>query len=358
MITALEVSRYRGFVDYSVDQICPVNLFVGKNNVGKSSLLEAAQLSASSDPFSALVWNTLRRRESSQRWYDASTNPPRWMQLTDLNHVFHGHSIRTGTVTLTAAGAGVTQFSISALSNEQPPLPIASVKVARPESLVFTVSRDRSLLGHYEVTADGYFVDEPRRRNLVHGNDNTLFVTPDSFTYETLYALWGAVIQNAGEESLIRSLRILEPGVNGVFFLPATLGESAPGGILIGRNGTERNPIGTYGDGMRRLLTLAMAFANVSEGMLLVDEVDTGLHYSVMTDLWRLIMESSRSLGTQVFATTHSLDCVRGLHQALIQEPELCSRVAIHKIDSRLDCAVTFTGQKLIEALDADLELR
>ncbi len=61
---------------------------------------------------------------------------------------------------------------------------------------------------------------------------------------------------------------------------------------------------------------------NAKDGMLLIDEVDSGLHYSVQANVWRLIFEVARRLNVQVFATTHSWDCVKGFQQATQENKE------------------------------------
>ena len=88
----------------------------------------------------------------------------------------------------------------------------------------------------------------------------------------------------------------------------------ARGGIVVGVKGQEgRLPIGSMGDGMRRLMALATSLAFTKDGCLFVDEIDTGLHYSIMADMWQLVVEKSVASNTQVFATTHSWDCIEGL---------------------------------------------
>lgn len=49
---------------------------------------------------------------------------------------------------------------------------------------------------------------------------------------------------------------------------------------------------------------------NCENGYLLIDEFENGLHYSVQEKLWEVIFYLAERLNIQVFATTHSLDCV------------------------------------------------
>ncbi|OQX24368.1 MAG: hypothetical protein BWK80_21225 [Desulfobacteraceae bacterium IS3] len=70
------------------------------------------------------------------------------------------------------------------------------------------------------------------------------------------------------------------------------------------------------GEGMNRLLGIALALVNSKDGFLLVDEIDNGIHYSAQSDLWRLIFEGAKRMNVQVFATTHSWDCIEAFQQA------------------------------------------
>ena len=67
---------------------------------------------------------------------------------------------------------------------------------------------------------------------------------------------------------------------------------------------------------MNRLLGLSMALASAQNGLLLVDEVETGLHYSILPKVWQLIFQTAARLNIQVFATTHSWDCIEAFQRA------------------------------------------
>src|SRR6202034_3737992 len=75
----------------------------------------------------------------------------------------------------------------------------------------------------------------------------------------------------------------------------------------------ERIPIGSMGDGIWCLLGIALHLVATRNGVLLIDEIDTGLHYSVMETMWKLVLKTAERLDIQVFATTHSRDCYEAL---------------------------------------------
>ncbi|HQU47034.1 MAG TPA: AAA family ATPase, partial [Pirellulales bacterium] len=133
----------------------------------------------------------------------------------------------------------------------------------------------------------------------------------------------------------------------------------ARGGIVVGIKGQDsRLPLGSLGDGMRRLMAIATSLAFTKNGCLFVDEIDTGLHYSVMPDMWKLVIAKAGAANVQVFATTHSWDCIEGLSLLCQREPNWLSEVAIHKIDRALPSSVAFSRQSLVRMLKHDIDPR
>jgi predicted ATPase len=117
------------------------------------------------------------------------------------------------------------------------------------------------------------------------------------------------VVLTPNEEIIIEALGSIEPRTQRI----ASLGfdshknSRSRGGIVVRLAGSnQRIPIGSTGDGMWRILGLALAIVNAKDGVLLVDEIDTGLHFSAMADMWKLIWETAQELDVQVFATTHN----------------------------------------------------
>ena len=109
---------------------------------------------------------------------------------------------------------------------------------------------------------------------------------------------------------------------------------------------------------MRRLLALSLSLIRAEHGVLLIDEIDTGLHYSVMGQMWHLVTEAARRANVQVFATTHSQDCVRGLAWLCESFPGLRNEVSLQKIHSDLEEAVALDGEHVVLAVDQGMEVR
>ena len=75
-------------------------------------------------------------------------------------------------------------------------------------------------------------------------------------------------------------------------------------------------PLKSLGDGAMRIFGVALALANSQDGFLVIDEAENGIHHSVQRDFWTMVLKTAHENNVQVFATTHSADCVAGFAQA------------------------------------------
>jgi len=102
-----------------------------------------------------------------------------------------------------------------------------------------------------------------------------------------------------------------------------------------------------------------MAAVTVEKGFLLVDEIETGLHYEAQTDMWRLILEVAQQLNIQVFATTHSWDCISAFEEALdqLEDRSVGKLFRLSKRDETIR-PVAYTADELAIAVPHSIEVR
>ena len=127
---------------------------------------------------------------------------------------------------------------------------------------------------------------------------------------------------------------------------------------ILMRLGHREIPLSTLGEGVYRIFCVAASLAAAKGLHLLVDEIDTGLHYSRLADMWRMVIKSAIDLDVQVFATTHSLDCIRALDEACAHADEYAAEVALFSIDRRMDEAVRYDGKELDVVVRHEIEVR
>jgi hypothetical protein len=170
----------------------------------------------------------------------------------------------------------------------------------------------------------------------------SLFMGIDSLEMDFLRESWDLVSIAARESEIIEVMKIINP--NFLEIVPLII---QPGFLVASTEFKQRVPLGSLGEGMCRIFALALALFRSTDGILLIDEIDTGLHYSVMGDMWRVVVETAIQNNIQVFATTHSQDCVNGLRGLCDNYPELRKEVYLHKIDGRLEKAITMDGSEI-----------
>ena len=366
MLGKLKLDGYRGFDAYELTDLTRVNLLVGKNNCGKTSVLEAVHfLVSKGDPF-VLTRSANRRGELN----DAGNVRGRGMR-SDVSHFFFGHRFKPGVGFRLFADGGQGEVSVtvrpadpddgpSLFENETDDFHVLVLQIEG------TLIKRRVVL---PVAENGVLFDSRLLRFRTPWSDTvgTLppppvqFVTPDSLNLDPMRDMWDQVLIEGRESDVINAMKLLEPDLDSIHFLTNSDSRirSGRGGVLLGFRGAGRRaPLGSYGDGMRRLLALSLSLIRTAEGFLLIDEIDTGLHWTVMEEMWRLVVETARRSSIQVFATTHSYDCLRGLASLVESQPDLAGDISVQKIERSLDKAVSFDATDARAAVEQNIEVR
>ena len=288
MIRTLRLRSYRGFKAYELRDLASVNLLVGRNNCGKTSILEAVELLASRGDPGVLVESMRRRGESH----------------------------------------------VPSPDRENP------VRIDADGSLAWNPSAPR------------------RSSRPGHAPPPIQFVAADSARSRQLAGLWDQVVGEGRDSEAVSALRIIQPDLKSIHFLSGDLA-ARTGGIVLGfEQGSRRVPIESQGDGMRRLLAVSLSLVRAAGGFLLIDEIDKGLHWTAMEGLWKLVVVAAMESDIQVFATTHSRDCIVGLASVLRDRPDLADAVSVQKIERQLGHAVSFGAKDIVTAADLGIELR
>ena len=123
----------------------------------------------------------------------------------------------------------------------------------------------------------------------------------------------------------------------------------------------EMLPVSMSGDGLRRFLNIVAGSANPSNTMILIDEIDNGLHYSAYKKLWEAIFALATTTNKQVFVTTHSKETLHSLNEMLEEHPEYQQEMRLYtlaKTPVKGHQAYKYTYEGLSGACENDVELR
>ncbi len=375
MLKSIEIKGYRGFEQYRVEGLSRVNLLVGKNNCGKTALLEAIWLGVSRGDTKVLLDIAERRGELILVDEQDQHRSPVIPVGTFIEHFFHGHTIEIGSsFTITSQMHSDQVVSVSFEIEDEGNDGNFDNAAARftAMSLFGDFIGGIGLVIHNSADPFSTIVipimlnKESRYKLSVPTRPSKTKMPPVQYIFPeitragSLSATWNAILRDGQEKDVVELMQILDPNIKAIHFLSRMnryLNLASDSIIVVFKSG-ERVPLGTLGDGMRYLLGLAIFLIQTDGGVILIDEIDTGLHYSVMGDLWRLVVETAKQREIQVFATTHSQDCVRGLAWLCENYPDLKKEVSLQKIDPDLEKAVDVDGDGIILAMEQSIEVR
>jgi ABC-type dipeptide/oligopeptide/nickel transport system ATPase component len=372
MLQSFFVENFRAFRTLSIERMGRVNLIVGRNNSGKTALLEAIELFVSDGSPQVFVEIINNRQEG---WKNNSHPDEEALILNPIRHLFHGHElapigepgITIGPIT---PSSEQLQFSTAAYRLETNGEDLPRRVFVEPSEFPFDFSDLEIVLvvragGKIKRTLrlDRDLEDEARRyrRSIITGaltTSNAEVVPTRNMTEDRLATLWDQINLTGLDHEVIEALKILDSDISGVAFVEDSSRvrrHRIP--IIKLKSTSEPFPLKTMGDGMTRILHIVVALVNAKNGVLLVDEFENGLHWTVQPKIWSIIFRLAQQLNVQVFATTHSRDCVRGYQQAWNQCQDQGAFFRLNMKATGID-VTAYSYETLADALETDVEIR
>ena len=347
MLKRLQIRNFRGFNALKIGQLSGINLIVGKNDSGKTSLLEAIfLLSRAGNAQMAINDNVIRGLEPG----GVSASEPFWKQLfSDLNmgrcieidadHTSHGQL----TLEISLKRRPTTEFSLDRKSGT------SMTNLFDNRSLVFQYSGPsrKSVKSHIRMKGQEFEVNQPAINPLFHA----IMLSSRIGNIQEDAIRLGILRRQKQGDQILKTLQIVEPKLQSIE------NNSSSGIPLIwGDIGlSELVPLSVMGEGMTQITRLVLAIASVPDGVVLVDEVEIGIHHSVLPDVWRVIDEAAKQFRTQIFATTHSFECVMAAHESLSKD-----RFRLHRLEiaEKTNRCITYEPHVIDAAIRHNLEFR
>ena len=306
-LDSLKIQNFRLLEDIEVKKLGHVNLIVGKNNSGKSTVLEALALLASG--FEVKTVKELNRFRSVDK-YTVDYQEGFSDKLFSIETLLHSKSMSKN------AYIGNDSYHISF------GYVIPELKKQFIGKYVYLLTDDSNGFP-LQVSSNNELITfkELKFGQTADIQYNFKLIDTNNINTEYLATIWDDTVLTADEDLIIQMLNIIEPTIQDFAFLTSTDKKRVPFVRLINAKG--RVPLYDMGDGIFRLLQIILKVLKARDGFLLIDEFENGLHYSVQPDVWRLIFELSKRYNIQVFATTHSWDCIESFAQVAKEREDL-----------------------------------
>ena len=304
---SIEIQKYRGVNHLAIEDLSRVNIFLGHNNSGKSTILESLMLlMGMSNPDIVQRVNSFRTRNL-------------FSNFNDVRYIFHNLDFSQAPEIQAQQFDGISRdlkMNLTYIFDEkenlaQPQIPTSETKVfLNTLEMNFSISSEKETKSYRSSVT--FHQGAVTRKTIAEGyleKNSASFLSADLMANNTANDL-AELIKRKKKDVVLERLVKFDDRINAI----ETIGNE----IFIGFEGMgELLPLGMTGDGLRRYLSIVASSANPTNNIILIDEIDNGLHYSAYKKLWESIFALATDTNKQVFVTTHSQETLYQLYQML-----------------------------------------
>lgn len=303
MFKKIEIKRFRGIKKASIDGFKQINLFLGENNCGKSTLLESLfLLTGLSNPLFLINLNLFREYKK--------------FGLDDLKLNFYNLD-STQPIHILVDDKETRDLKINVVEKDKNNIVIDTqekVKLSNETKCDYELKFDFTINNKFYNTKlefDSTDQEKPRFRKSEQYEESLIcaYLSPKYVFQESIEGL-NTILKNKDEDFIIEGLKIIDPRVKDF--------KLTDQGLFVDIGLDKLIPINMMGDGVRKIVSLLSTIYACKKGIVLIDEISNGFHHSVMSNLWRVLINAAIKNETQLFITTHDYDSIKGLRDAAL----------------------------------------
>jgi len=352
--TKLLIQNFRGIQNLEIKDFKQVNLLVGRNNCSKTSVLEALFLIsgignpqlpinihffrdlslAKAEDFDGLFYNLdFNRLPQIQAIVQEANEKERTLTIAPL----YAKYAKIVSSSDQLKKEDLSQFSEQTLN--------ITTSISQDLEGIRLEFNDDQQVGHAEAHLKGgqlQFVFPVNYKEYIR----CAFLSTKTAMSQLDQRLSQLLVQK-NLAPIILVLKEIEPALSDIRM-------GANGMIYVDIGLDKLLPLNLMGDGTRRLLAILSAIFDMKNGILLIDEIENGFHYSSLTTLWKAVVRAAQEFNVQIFATTHSYECIEAFAKS--EYPEIC----LYRIDRTANKHQAFasTAKMLRVGIENDFEVR
>ena len=361
-LPSLSVRGLLGIPDLTIPRLGRVTLIAGKNGVGKTTLLDAIRIYAAKGNY--LVLDAVLQSRDEIVSFDETAD--RKTPIPDLESLFYGRCLSSDSAIAIGPASGEQELVITAMPGMWDDTETDRIDDENDDPPLLGIAFDGTDLDPIRASVLASDVtDNPLLRRRLRRNleSSALFpyrsLGPNAPGNDDITQLWDTVALTPDEDWAVAAFRpIYGDAIQRVAAIADPRGPRLRRLMVSRKDQPGRVPLRSLGEGAVRMFGVALALANSSGGVLLIDEVENGIHYSVQGDFWKMVFQAAQDNDVQVIAATHSRDCIKGFRQAaLALEVGYCAVVRLTRRHGKL-FTTTFDGPGLDIVLRQDFEVR
>jgi len=371
--SSLRIERFRAIGDLKLGNFKRVNVITGRNNCGKTTVLEALfQISGMSNPQLPVTIHNIRNLTlTSDNNFNFIFRNLDFKNEPNINAVLDGvkrnlvirpryasqHTMRIGdgktSAFVDAAGDGTTRPLVSKAGDGRIRPLIANTTEVDSDgfaninglSLEYSDGRINHIFVSEISFLDGEIVTDNRYKEKLkcsfHSSLHSMSMLPQRMERLRVNKQMSGIISSLNEiDSAIADIHI---GAAGVIYVDVGLDKLLPLNIV--------------GDGIRRILSTLASVSDMQGGVLLIDEIENGLHYSSLEILWKSLLKAAQAYNVQLFVTTHSNECIKALSTVAMQNKD---DIQLYRIERNKNShrAFEYPADMIMDCLEENIEMR
>ena len=328
-----------------------VTLISGKNNIGKTTILEAL--------FLYLDFNSPENFNRLFSWRKFSGT---WEPKEIWSKFFYNSDLtKEITISVNFSNVEKVQVNIRFLedyeTSVQMPVTVNEITTFRKNFPALEIIRSFNNSIDYKayILCYGSYFNYLKETDLLQGQPSIFFMGGAMMLYERNAEYLGILDKAEEQEKILPLLRIFEPNLirfqlineRGINIIYADLGNK------------KKVPVNMFGEGFCRCLTMALILATKNADVFLIDEVGSGIHYSFQKNLWNFLIEASELYKCQIIATTHSYDTIKAFNNIIKNNGNVSdfSYIRLGKNKDGIKPNI-FSADTLDYSLSSELEIR
>lgn len=361
----ISIRNFRAIESLDIKNIKQINLLTGRNNCGKTSVLEAIflligmsnpQLAINIHNFRGLTLTDNKDFSYLFNGFDFSKTPAISGKLKSKKRTLVINPIYPTFTGIVEQVPGRNEPA------ENKPISSTTTKEDVPDGLKFDFRQDEKSL-HSEVNIQINDSTHPEFQvgqvNVKYASDyrenlHATFINPASIM-NSLHQRLEAILVRKKSDEIIEALREIEPNLRDIKL--GTGGKIYADIAGIGR----LVPINIMGDGIVKILAILVTILERKDGILLIDEIENGLHYTALVPLWKSIFRMAKDGNVQLFIATHSYECVVAMmkvYRGLDVEERFISLFRIDRDTDNRHSAPQYETDTLLAGIEKAFEVR